>query len=122
MSGILQVLATMGRGVRGAIQDVSGSYAVGIQFFNDGTYSTGSGGGDWIDPTTVAEEWEISASLQSGALATGSSATDQWFLPGDAPTWFVDPSPAAAQINISFRHTFSGVSVGPFLVELIGAP
>ena len=60
---------------------------------------------DWCVPASQTANYEVYASLVSGSLSGGSSATDTWLPMTSTRTWFVSTtSVLSAELNVGIRR------------------
>jgi hypothetical protein len=122
MSGaVLSLLGTSG-GAASAVTitvDTAAIYGFNPGGTADAQYQLGTGGGafeivnsgvasllyNWCVPASQTANYEVYASLVSGSLSGGSSATDTWLPMTSTRTWFVSTtSILSAELNVGIRR------------------
>jgi len=122
MTGAVISLLGIGGGGASAVTitvDPAYIYGVNIGGTADAQYQLGTGGGafeivnsgmasllyNWCVPASETANYEVYASLVSGSLSAGSSATDTWLAMTSTRTWLVSTTTLLyATLNIGIRR------------------
>ena len=70
----------------------------------NGTSGTTNITGEWKTGGGAGGDYEARATLNSGALASGSSATGTWLSLASGRTWFCDSVNTAANLTVEIRN------------------
>jgi hypothetical protein len=122
MSGaVLSLLGTSGDAASSVTITLNSAYIFG---FNSGStadaqYQLSAGGGafeivnsglasllyNWCVPASEAANYEVYATIVSGSLSGGSSATDTWLALSSSRTWLVSTTSAIyTELNVGIRR------------------
>jgi hypothetical protein len=136
MTGAVMSLLGIGGGGASAVTiTVDPAYILG---FNPGStadaqYQLGTGGGafeivnsgmasllyNWCVPASQTANYEVYASLVSGSLSGGSSATDTWLAMTSTRTWLVSTGGVLyATLNVGIRRIGTTTILGSADIDL----